>query len=279
VADRLRPRPLFGFDTAVHGLDDEGLEAISGRAIDDLAKGFVGEVVAPGDAAYDMARTIWNGAIDRKPRLIARCAAAKDVARAVRWAATNGLAPAVRSGGHGVGGLAMVDDGLVIDLSGMKGIEVDAAARVVRVQSGVTLGELDGATQRYGLAVPAGIVTHTGVAGLTLGGGIGWLMREHGLTIDNLVSADVVTADGGSVTASEEENPDLFWGIRGGGGNFGVVTSFTFRAHPTGPTVLGGPLVFPLERADEVMSFYGGAVGTGGVARGPGRHGGLLLVR
>jgi FAD/FMN-containing dehydrogenase len=234
------------------------METITGRVVEDLGQGFVGELLRPSDAGYDEARTIWNGAIDRKPGLIARCATTDDVCRAVRWAAANGLHPAVRSGGHGVGGLALVDDGIVIDLSQMKGIDVDPDARLVRVESGVTLGELDGATQPRGLAVPAGIVTHTGVAGLTLGGGIGWLMREHGLTVDNLVSADLVIADGEVVTASEDANADLFWGLRGGGGNFGIVTAFTFRAHPVGPTVLAGPILFPLGRADEILDVYRG---------------------
>jgi FAD/FMN-containing dehydrogenase len=232
------------------------MRGIAGDDVEGLAGGFAGALLQPGDGSYDEARTIWNGAIDRKPAIIARCASPSDVSRAVRWAATNGLHPAVRSGGHGVGGLALVDDGLVIDLSQMKRIEVDEDARIVYVQSGATLGELDCATQPYGLGVPAGIVTHTGVAGLTLGGGIGWLMREHGLTVDNLVSAEVVTAEGELVVASEDENADLLWGLRGGGGNFGIVTSFTFRAHPVGPTVLAGPVVFPLERADEIMAFY-----------------------
>jgi FAD/FMN-containing dehydrogenase len=232
------------------------MQAITRGEIEALGQGFAGQVLEPGDAGYDEARTIWNGAIDRKPAIIARCATASDVARAIRWAMSSGIYPAVRSGGHGVGGLALVDDGLVIALSHMKAIEVDADARRVRVESGVTLGQLDGATQEVGLAVPAGVVTTTGVAGLTLGGGIGWLMRVHGLTADNLISADVVSAEGELVTASGEENPDLLWGLRGGGGNFGVVTSFTFRAHPVGPTVLAGPIMFPLERADEVMAFY-----------------------
>ena len=162
----------------------------------------------------------------------------------------------MRGGGHGVGGLALCDDGLVVDLSEMKGVRVDPDAGLAEVGAGVTLGELDRATQAFGLAVPAGIVTHTGVAGLTLGGGIGWLTRKHGLTIDNLVGADVVTADGELVAASEDDHADLFWGLRGGGGNFGVVTSFRFRAHPVGPTVVAGPMLFPLERGPEVMETY-----------------------
>ena len=218
--------------------------------------GFRGRLIAPADEGYDDARAIWNGAIDRKPGLIARCADTPDVASAVRFAREHDLRASVRSGGHGVAGLALCDDGLVIDLSAMKGVRVDPGERFVEVAAGVTLGEMDAATQPVGLAVPAGVVTHTGVAGLTLGGGIGWLTRKHGLSVDNLVAADVVTADGERVTASEQEHPDLLWGLRGGGGNFGIVTSFRFRAHPVGPTVLAGPMVFPLERTTEVMDAY-----------------------
>ncbi len=229
---------------------------LSQPTIDGLRDRLRGAVAAPGDDGYEQTRAIWNGAIDRKPGLVVRCAGAADVVHAVRFARDHDLLTSVRAGGHGVGGLSLCDDGLVIDLSPMKGIRVDPGGTVVEVQAGVTLGELDRETQPFGLAVPAGIVTHTGVAGLTIGGGIGWLMRKHGLTIDSLRSVDLVTADGEMVFASEEENPDLFWGVRGGGGNFGIVTSFSFRPHPVGPTVLAGPLFFPLERADEVMSFY-----------------------
>jgi FAD/FMN-containing dehydrogenase len=231
------------------------LADISASAFARLRERFGGPLIRPGDADYDDARAIWNGAIDRRPGLIARCSGPRDVAEAVRFAAEHDLVLSVRSGGHGVGGLALCE-GIVVDLSGMKSIDVDAAAGTARLQAGVTLGELDAATQPLGLAVPIGIATTTGVAGLTLGGGIGWLMRRHGLTVDNLVDADVVLADGTSVTASEGSHPDLFWALRGGGGNFGVVTSFRFRAHPVGPTVLGGPVLFPLERAEEVTAFH-----------------------
>jgi FAD/FMN-containing dehydrogenase len=215
-----------------------------------------GMVIGPDDEGYDAARTIWNGAIDRRPACVARCTGVADVVAAVRFARERDLLVAVRSGGHGVGGQALCDGGLVIDLSPMKGIRVDLAARTARAEAGVLWGELDRETQLHGLATVGGIITHTGIAGLTLGGGIGWLMRKHGATVDNLISADLVTAEGELLSASEDENPDLFWGIRGGGGNFGVATSFEYRLHPVGPIVLGGPIFHPLEAAHEVLRFY-----------------------
>jgi FAD/FMN-containing dehydrogenase len=215
-----------------------------------------GPVIGPGEEGYDEARSIWNGAIDRRPACIARCTGVADVVAAVRFARERDLLVSVRSGGHGVGGHAVCDGGLVIDLSAMKGIRVDPATRTARAEAGVLWGELDRETQLFGLATVGGIVTHTGIAGLTLGGGIGWLMRKHGATVDNLVSADVVTAEGELVTASEDENPDLFWAIRGGGGNFGIVTSFEYRLHPVGPTVVAGPVFHLLEDAPEVLRFY-----------------------
>jgi FAD/FMN-containing dehydrogenase len=218
--------------------------------------GFRGPVIARGDEGYDQARALWNGAIDRRPAVIARCLGASDVVAAVRYARERGLRVSIRGGGHNVAGLALVDDGLVVDLSAMRGVRTDPSTGTVRVQGGALLGDMDQDTQLHGLAVSSGIVTHTGVAGLTLGGGIGWLMRRHGLSVDNLISADVVTADGSVVVASEREHPDLFWGIRGGGGNFGVVTSFEFRAAPVGPTVLGGPVYWPMEDAPDVLRFY-----------------------
>jgi FAD/FMN-containing dehydrogenase len=197
------------------------------RAVAELATTFRGQLVGPGDATYEQHRKVWNGSIDRYPALIARCAGVADVIDAVRFARRAGLAVAVRGGGHSFPGLSVCDDGLVIDLSLMKGVRVDLASRTVRAQAGVRLGELDRETQAFGLAVPAGIVTHTGLAGLTLGGGIGWLMRKYGLTIDQLRSVDLVTADGELVKASATENSDLFWGVRGAGGNFGIVTGFS----------------------------------------------------
>ena len=235
---------------------DAPVNSVPAPALRSFAERFRGRLIGPEDEGYDEARSIWNGAIDRRPGLVARCSDADDVVGAVRFARDHDLRMSVRGGGHGVGGLALCDDGLVVDLSEMKGVRVDPDAGLAEVGAGVTLGELDRATQAFDLAVPAGIVTHTGVAGLTLGGGIGWLTRKHGLTIDNLVGADVVTADGDLVAASEDDHADLFWGLRGGGGNFGVVTSFRFRAHPLGPTVVAGPMLFPLERAPEVMETY-----------------------
>lgn len=217
--------------------------------------GFRGAILRPGQQGYDEARRVWNGAVDRHPRMIARCAGTADVVAAVRFAAERELLVAVRGGGHGVAGTATCDDGMVIDCSPMKGIRVDPPARTAWAQPGVLWGELDQETQAFGLAVTGGIVTHTGIAGLTLGGGLGWLMRKHGLTIDNLTAADVVTADGRLLRASAAEHPDLFWGLRGGGGNFGVVTCFEYRLHPLGP-VLAGPVLWPIEQAAEVLRFY-----------------------
>jgi FAD/FMN-containing dehydrogenase len=215
-----------------------------------------GPVILPADAGYDAARAIWNGAIDRRPACIARCTGVADVVAAIGFARERDLLVAVRSGGHGVGGHAVCEGGLVIDLSPMKGIRVDPVARTARAEAGVLWGELDRETQLHGLATVGGIVTHTGIAGLTLGGGLGWLMRKHGATVDNLVSVDLVTAAGEVLSASEDENPDLFWGIRGGGGNFGIVTSFEYRLHPVGPIVLAGPIFHPLDDAPEVLGFY-----------------------
>jgi FAD/FMN-containing dehydrogenase len=215
-----------------------------------------GPVISPEDEGYDDARRIWNGAIARRPAYIARCTGVADVVAAVRFARERDLEVAVRSGGHGVGGHALCDGGLVIDLSPMKGIRVDPVARTARAEAGVLWGELDRETQLLGLATVGGIVTHTGIAGLTLGGGLGWLMRKHGATVDNLVSADLVTAEGELVSASEDENPDLFWGIRGGGGNFGIVTSFEYQLHPVGPDLLAGPIFYPLPEAPDVLRFY-----------------------
>ena len=225
-------------------------------ALTALPGSFRGELIQPGHPTYDEHRKVWNGSIDRSPAVIVRCASARDVVGAVGLARESGLQTAVRGGGHSFPGLSTCDDGIVIDLRGMKEIEVDPEARTARVEAGVLLGELDGATQEHGLAVPAGIVTHTGLAGLTLGGGIGWLQRKYGLTIDQLLSATMVTAGGDVVRASETENPDLFWGLRGGGGNFGVVTDFEFRLNPLGPTVLAGPIFWLMEESPEVLRFY-----------------------
>lgn len=218
--------------------------------------GFEGWLMTPDDQGYDEVRAVWNGAVDRRPKYVARCRSASDVAAALRFAREHDLPISVRGGGHGVAGTAVCDDGLMIDLSAMKGIQVDPAARKARAQGGVLWGELDAATQAFGLATTGGTVSHTGIAGLTLGGGIGWLMRRHGATVDNLLEAEVVTADGEHLTASEDRHPDLFWGLRGGGGNFGIATSFTYRLHPVGPQVLAGPVLWAMEDAPEVLRFY-----------------------
>ena len=221
-----------------------------------LQDGFRGEFLRPEDTGYEDARQVWNGSINRLPALIARCAGVADVIVAVRFAKDNGLLVAVRGGGHSFPGLSVCDGGLVIDLSPMKGIRVDPEACTVRAQAGVLLGELDRETQAFGLAIPSGIVTHTGVSGLTLGGGINWLQRKYGLAIDQLLSVDLVTAEGEFVKASATENEDLFWGVRGGGGNFGIVTDFEFRLNPVGPTVLAGPIFWPIEDSPNVLRFY-----------------------
>jgi hypothetical protein len=235
---------------------DQMAPAFDGAAFKELAKGFAGQLVRPVDVAYDEQRKVWNGSVDRRPAVVASCTGVEDVSAATEFARRTGLPVAVRSGGHSFPGLSVCDDGIVIDLGPLKGIRVDAEARTVRVQAGVLLGELDSETQPFGLAVPSGIVTHTGVAGLTLGGGIGWVMRKHGLTIDQLLSVELITAEGERVTASETENPDLFWGVRGGGGNFGIVTEFEFRLCEVGPLVVAGPIFWPIEQSPEVLRFY-----------------------
>lgn len=221
-----------------------------------LKSAISGEVILPGETGYDAARAIWNGMFDRKPCIIARCANTTDVVQAVNFGRENKLLIAIKGGGHNSAGTAVCDDGLMIDLSLMQGVEVDPATNTVKVQGGCLLGVVDKETQKHGLAISSGIISHTGVGGLTLGGGFGWLSRKHGLSIDNLVSAEIVTAEGTKVTASADENPDLFWGIRGGGGNFGVVTSFTFKAAKIGTEVLSGPLVKKFENMKEYIRFH-----------------------
>ncbi len=215
-----------------------------------------GMALRPGDQGYDEARKIWNGMINRRPALIVRCVGTADVIACVKLAREEGLPLAIRGGGHNVAGSAVCDDGLVVDLSAMKGIEVDPGRRTARAQPGLLWGEFDRETQAFGLATTGGIVTHTGIAGLTLGGGIGWLMRRHGLTCDNLAAASVVTADGRFLRVGERENADLLWGLRGGGGNFGIVTAFKYHLHSLGPQVLAGVMLHPAERAPEVLRFY-----------------------
>ena len=220
-----------------------------GRDVTGLKVQMSGPVLVPGDEGYDAARSVWNGDIDRYPAVVARCTGPDDVAAALRYAQEVGLEVAVRGGGHGYWGAAVPEGGLMVDLSPIHHVVVDAAARRARVGGGATLGELDAATQAHGLAVPAGTVSHTGIGGLTLGGGFGWFSRLHGFTIDNLESAEVVLADGRCVRASATEHPDLFWALRGGGGNFGVVTEFEFRLHELGPIVQFALLAVEQDRA------------------------------
>src|SRR4051794_26750097 len=214
---------------------------------------FAGDLLLPGDRGYADARLIFNGMIDRRPAAIARCASTADVVAAVNLARGRGPVPAVRCGGHSVAGLGTCDGGILIDLGGLKNITVDPAARTARAGGGVLWGEFDAATQEHGLHTPGGRVTTTGLGGFTTGGGYGWTSSKHGLACDNLISAEIVLADGSVVTASEDEHEDLFWGIRGGSGNFGVVTEFVFRLHPLGPIVLAGMAMFGIERASEVL--------------------------
>jgi len=225
-------------------------------AFDALAKSFGQRLVLPDDHEYDNARRVWNGLIDRRPAAIAACRDAADVQRCLHFARTQDLLIAVRGGAHNVAGFATCDGGIVIDLSGMRRISVDPAARTARVGPGVTWGELDRETQAFGLAVPGGVVSTTGVAGLTLGGGQGWLRRTYGMSCDSLLSADVITADGECLTASDTANTELFWALRGGGGNFGIVTEFVFRLHPVGPLVTFVAPVFPIEAAKAALAGF-----------------------
>jgi FAD/FMN-containing dehydrogenase len=230
--------------------------ALNETAVQEFKASIRGELIKPEDSGYDAARKVWNGMIDKHPALIVRCTGVADVISAVNFARANKLLVAVRGGGHNVAGNAVCDGGIVIDLSRMKGMRVDPAARTARAQAGLTWGEFDRETQAFGLALPGGIQSTTGIAGFTIGGGFGYLSRKYGLTVDNLLSADVVTGEGGLLIASKTENSDLFWGIRGGGGNFGIVTSFEFKLHPVGPMILGGMLLHRLANAKEVLRFY-----------------------
>jgi FAD/FMN-containing dehydrogenase len=229
---------------------------VEDSAVQELSMAFGGPLLRPGDEDYDSAREIFNGMYDRRPALIARCGGVADVIAAVNFARDNGLEVAVKAGGHGVPGYASCDDGIVIDVSPMKGVFVDPEARTARAAGGVTWGEFDRETQAFGLATTGGRITTTGVAGLTLGSGSGWLERKFGFTVDNLLSVQLVTAAGEVVTASETENPELFWGLRGGGGNFGIATSFEYRLHPLGPIVVGGLMGYPRERAPELLRAW-----------------------
>lgn len=228
---------------------------ISPSTIEEFKAGLRGQLLRPGDAGYDEARKVWNGSIDKRPGLIARCAGASDVMHCINFARENKVLVSVRGGGHNIGGNAVCDDGLVIDLSRMKGLRVDPARRIARAEPGLTWGEFDRETQAFGLATTGGQISTTGIAGLTLGGGWGHLARQYGLSSDNLLSVDLVTASGQFLTASATENADLFWGVRGGGGNFGVATSFEYQLHEVGP-VLGGMIAYPFDKAKELLRLY-----------------------
>src|SRR5439155_10793790 len=260
-SNRLSPRrkPTFHQEGPVadlHVMTATGTQTVVDETrLQTLKSTLRGELLRPGDAGYDEARTVFNAMIDRRPGLIARCGGAADVVECVRFARMHALLLSVRGTGHNVGGLSVCDGGFMIDLSHMKGIRVDPAARSARVEGGVTWGELNDELQAFGLAATGGFVSTTGVSGLTLGGGLGWLVRKHGLALDNLLSVEIVTADGELRTASLDSHPDLFWALRGGGGNFGVVTSFEFRVHAAG-TVLAGLVIHPLAKAAEALQFW-----------------------
>jgi FAD/FMN-containing dehydrogenase len=232
------------------------MKQIPSATVDAFKAQFRGNVLLPSDTGYDEIRQIWNAMIDRRPAMIARCTSAADIAAAVAFGRANDLLISIRGGGHNIAGNAVCDEGIMLDLSLMKRVQVDAGARTATVEPGCTLADFDKAAQAHGLATPLGINSTTGVAGLTLGGGFGWLSRKHGMTVDNLLSATVVTADGRQVRASKDENADLFWGLRGGGGNFGVVTSFEFQLHPVGPNVLSGLIVYPFAEAKPVLTQF-----------------------
>jgi len=233
------------------------------RATEELKGAIKGNVLVPGQAAYEEARQIWNAMIDRRPAVVVQCARADDVPAVIRFAREHGLELSIRGGGHNIAGNALCDGGVTIDFSRMRNVRVDADKRRAYVEPGATLADLDGATQAHGLATPVGINSTTGIAGLTLGGGFGWLTRKYGMTIDNLVSVDMITAEGKKIRASESENADVFWAIRGGGGNFGVITQFEFQLFPVGPEIFGGLIVFPFEQAKQVLTRYREFVASG----------------
>jgi hypothetical protein len=239
---------------------DGGTRDVPTDTISELGAAMTGALLLPGDDGYDQARSVWNGMIDKRPALIARCADADDVTLAVRFAAASGLPLAVRGGGHNVAGTAVVDDGIVIDLSAMRAVRIDHSRRTVHVEGGATWADVDAVTQPFGLATPGGVVSETGVAGLALSGGVSWQRRLHGMTIDNLVSAEIVLADGRQVHASADEHPDLYWAIRGGGGNFGVATSLELRLHELGPEVYYLGVFYPIEDAARVLAGWRDAV-------------------
>ncbi len=226
------------------------------KSIDDLKSKVKGKVILPADPGYNEARKVWNAMIDRKPAVMVQCADAADVPHSISFARDNGLEISIRGAGHNIAGNAVCDNGVMIDFSRMRKVHVDAEKMRARVEPGATLGDVDKATQAHGLATPLGINSTTGIAGLTLGGGFGWLTRKYGMTIDNLVSAEMVKADGSPIRVSDKENTELFWAIRGGGGNFGVVTRFEFKLHPVGPEIIAGLLVFPFDQARQVLQKY-----------------------
>src|SRR5215467_5517348 len=251
----LRRVGAAGAEIAVLGLDGRHL-TLSPADVADLRAGLRGELLTAGDAGYDDARRLWNAAFNRKPALIARCAGAADVMHAVSFAGAHGLLTSVRGGGHSLSGQSVCDGGLEIDLSPMRSVHIDPAAKTARVEPGTLIGQFDREAQAFGLATTAGTASDTGVAGLTLGGGFGRIGPKFGLTIDNLTAAEVVTADGRLLRTSAKENPDLFWGLCGGGGNFGVVTSFEYRLHEVGPTLYGGEIDFPIAGARQLMRSF-----------------------
>src|SRR5712691_4079247 len=232
------------------------MQTIDTASLEKLRENFRGQLVVPGDAEYDRSRAVWNAVADRYPAIVARCTRIEDVVDAVRLARERDLVIAVRGGGHSVAGFSTCDGGMVIDLSGMRAVQIDPAKRTARVQGGALLEQLDRAAQEYGLACPVGVVGHTGVAGLTLGGGMGRLQRKHGYTIDNLLSVDLVTADSTLRHVSDDDDPELFWGLRGAGANFGIATAFEFRLHPVGPNVTTAVVVFPVDRARDAAALY-----------------------
>ena len=238
-------------------IQDTGTHTVVGEAsLRELEESLRGELIRPADAGYDEARAVWNGSIDKHPAAIVRVAGVADVRHAIEFARSQDLLVAVRGGKHSLPGFSTVDGGIVIDLGGMKGMRVNPGAQTAQAQGGLTWSDFDHEAQAFGLATTGGLISTTGIAGFTLGGGIGWLMRAHGLTCDNLISADVVTADGELVHASADENQELFWGLRGGGGNFGVVTNFEYQLHPVGPVVMGGVAFYRGDRAEEILRFY-----------------------
>ena len=229
---------------------------LDGASLEKLKSSLRGALLFPGDEGYDTSRTVWNAMIDRKPALVARCAGVADIRQAVTFAQTHRLLTAVKGGGHNIAGNAVCEGGLLIDLSTMRTVTIDPIAAVAHVEPGATLGDFDHECQAFGLATPVGINSTTGIAGLTLGGGFGWLSRKHGMTVDNLLAADVVTADGRLIRANEKEHADLFWAIRGGSGNFGVVSRFEFKLHPVGPEILSGMIVYPIKEAAQALKQF-----------------------